>query len=60
MTGGLERVVSVHNSEDWPIKKLTTFEFGHFPTIFGHFFANYIYISYGTVVTDFDWEAKIR
>ena len=37
-------------SKDWPIKKMTTYEFGHFTTIFGHFFANYIYISHKTEV----------
>ena len=31
-------------------KKMTTFEFGHFKTIFGHFFANYIYIFHKTEV----------
>ena len=36
--------------KDWPIKKMTTYEFGYFITIFGHFFANYIYISHKTEV----------
>ena len=38
------------DSKDWPIKKMTTFEFGHFTTSFGHFFANYIYIFHKTEV----------
>ena len=37
-------------TKDWPIKKMTNFELGHFTTIFGHFFANYIYIFHKTEV----------
>ena len=40
----------IWSHKDWPIKKMTTFEFGHFTTIFGHFFANYIYIFHKTEV----------
>ena len=36
--------------KDWPIKKMTNFKLGHFTTIFGHFFANYIYIFHKTEV----------
>ena len=36
--------------KDWPIKKETTFEFDHFTTLFGQFFANYIYIFHKTEV----------
>ena len=43
------RAIDIEN-KDWPIKKMTTFEFGHFTTIFGHFFANYIYIFHKTEV----------
>jgi hypothetical protein len=32
------------------LKKKTIFEFGHFTTIFGHFFANYIDIFHKTEV----------
>ena len=31
-------------TKDWPIKKMTNLELGHFTTIFGYFCANYIYI----------------
>ena len=36
------------DTKDWPIKKETTFEFGHFTTPFGQFFANYKYIFHKT------------
>ena len=52
--GNMENQEQVHQrileGKDWPIKKMTNFEFGHFTTIFGHFFANYIYIFHKTEV----------
>ena len=30
--------------KDWELEKETTFAFGYFKTISGHFFANYIFI----------------
>ena len=36
--------------KDWGLKKLTTFAFGHFATISGHFIVNYIDIFHKSVV----------
>ena len=36
--------------KEWRLKKETTFAFGQFTTISGHFFANYINISHSTEV----------
>ena len=37
-------------SKDWGLKKLTTFAFGHFTNISGHYIANYVNIFHKSVV----------
>ena len=44
------------STKDWRLKKLTTFAFGQFPTISGHFLAKHITIFQKTYGSDGHFE----